>query len=317
MDLVPLGAKLLEANKHDAFLACSKRARDLQDEAAALQAATQAKVSKLQHDARLESTKIAVNALPAQSPYAGVADDVKQVRARDEKTFKAQMTAFLNDALVRVKAGDEVWLGAGQEFYRKVTLVKFATTPGGDGGNAAYLDSDKAAPVEVEWEPVVGGAGVFNPKVGDIVDAQTPYGNWYESKILAIDHGEYTLNFGYPRDTTDVRTIPLGSRRIQPKNTITTGPWNGNSSPQTVNADFPGFKLPSASSVKGARPVILPVIYPPMIDETAMKRLLECYFLPTGITFLPVPAPKDDSDIDMCDGVDKLAVAAGQYLSER
>ncbi len=327
-DVLPLAAKLSHHEKHASYLACTKRARELQDEAEALQTATQTKVAKLQHDAHLEATKIEINGLPAQSPYP-VDEDGKTMHSNDQLTFTTRVAVLLKETLVRLKAGDMAWVYTGGKFgafYSKVRLVKFETNAGSTGGKAAYLGPD-GVPVELDWTTPEGSSSTqpvaFSPQIGNIVDAQSDTGpnssfrgRWFESKITgkAFSHGAmcFEVLLGYPVDQNDRQYIPIKSRRIQPKGTFTKGPWRDNSAisslPKTELADSPSFTIPGA--VAASTPThwaLLPVTSSPTVSENDMKTLLECYFTQIGsaITFLPTKDDDDDDakddDVDMCD----------------
>lgn len=346
-DVLPLAAKLNQYEKHTSYLACTKRARELYDEATALQTATQTKVAKLQHDAHLETTKIEVNALPAQSPYP-TDEDGKAMRSNDQLAFTTRVAILVKETLIRVKAGDMAWVFTGGKFgafYSKVRLVKFETNAGSDGGKAAYLGPD-GVPVELDWTTPGGRASqadstAFSPQIGDIVDAQSNTGpnshfrgRWFESKFLGktLYNGAecFEVALGYPVDQHDRQFIPVTSRRIQPKGTFTTGPFDTNkaifSLPKTELADSPSFTLPAAAVSKSTfsdRWALLPVASSPTVSENDMKTLLECYFAQLGsaITFLPDKDDdddaKDDDDVDMCDsGPACLQVGRGYYYGK-
>ena len=317
-DVLPLAAKLSHHEKHASYLACTKRARELQDEAAVLTS----KVAKLQHDAHLEATKIEINGLPAQSPYP-VDEDGKTTHSNDQLTFTTRVAVLLKETLVRLKAGDMAWVYTGGKFgafYSKVCLVKFETNAGSTGGKAAYLGLD-GVPVELDWTTPGSSTPTqptaFSPHIGDIVDAQSNTadsrfrGTWFESKIVdtTMHHGEecFEVLVGYPRDKYDEQFIPVKSKRIQPKGTFTKGPYLGKIAgcTRTEMADSPSFKIPGA--LPAPAPThwpLLPVASSPTVSENDMKPLLECYFTQIGssITFLPTKDDDDkDDDVDMCD----------------
>lgn len=155
-EVVPLAEKLLDDVKHTAFQACEKRARDLKDDATALRESTAAKVQKLEHDAVLETTKIAVNKYPSKSPYTVESVDGKRsvdtaARARDKTEFLTKMSMLIDETMVGLKSGDKVWVRSPQDgFYRLVSLLRIELTAGGEGGKAVYLD-DKQVPVKLNW----------------------------------------------------------------------------------------------------------------------------------------------------------------------
>lgn len=331
-DVLPLAAKLSQYEKHASYLSCTKRARELYDEATALQTATQTKVAKLQHDAHLETTKIEINALPSQSPYP-MDEDGKAMRSNDQLAFTTRVAILLKETLIRVKAGDMAWVFTGGKsgaFYSKVRLVKFETSAGSDGGKAAYLGPDDV-PVELDWTTPGSVSArqpaAFSPQIGDIVDAQSDTGSdsqfrgmWFESKIVGeTSNGGaecFEVLLGYPVDKNDKQYIPIKSRRIQPKGTFTKGPFDNkcpiSSLPKTVLVDSSSFTLPAAARVKSTTSsdhwALLPVASPPTVSENDMKYLLECYFtqLGSGITFLPAKdnddaKDQDDADMDMRD----------------
>lgn len=341
-DVLPLAAKLNQYEKHTAYLACTKRARELCNEATALQTATQTKVAKLQHDAHLETHKIETNALPAQSPYP-TDEDGKALHSGDQLAFTTRVAILVKETLIRVKAGDMAWVYTGGKFgafYSKVRLVKFETNAGSNGGKAAYLGAG-GVPVELDWTTSENVSApqpaAFSPQIGDIVDAQSDTGptsgfrgRWFESKITgkAFSHGAmcFDVLLGYPADQSDGQYIPINSRRIQPKGTFTKGPWDDKSAissvPITDLADSPSFSLPAAAVKSTSNHwALLPVASPPTVSENDMKTLLECYFtqLGSGITFLPDKDDDDakDDDMDMCDtGLARLQVGRGYYCGK-